>query len=265
MTSQATTTTSTTTRHGRNTRAGAAFRAHLRNEFRLLTREPAALIFGALLPLAAITVMVLIPATKRPNDAFGGVSVVESYTPVLVLFATSMLGLTITPGILGNYRERGVLKRLRTTPSSPMSLLAALFVIITVVGLLVAAIILGIAAAGGSWPRQPARFGLVVLLSTLCFVAMGTVIASVIPSAKAAPGVGNAVAVVMWAASGLWFPRAAFPDWLLTVADLTPGGAASGAMLDATIGAPTQWIDHVVLLVWTLVCILLASRLFRWE
>lgn len=254
-------------RHTASSRAAfvAPFRAHLRSESRLLAREPVALIFGALLPLAAIVVMVAVPAARRPHEALGGVSVVQAYTPVLILFATSMLGLTIVPGILGSYREVGVLKRLRTTPAPPAALLAALFTLVAAVGLVVAGLIAAIAWAGGARAEQPGWFALTVALSTACFVAMGSVLAAVIPNAKAAPGVGNAIAVLMWAASGLWVPRAAFPGWVLRLADLTPGGAAARAMLDATTGAPPSWPAYVVLLVWGVGSVVLATRLFRWE
>ena len=50
-----------------------------------------------------------------------------------------VLGLTIVPAILGGYRQLGVLRRLRTTPASPTGLLAALFVAVAAVGLVVTA------------------------------------------------------------------------------------------------------------------------------
>lgn len=247
-------------------RQSRVFRAHLVNEFRLLRREPAALIFGATLPLLAVVVMAAIPAARQPNPVMGGFSVVQTYTPVLVLFATSILGLTIMPGILGGYRQLGVLRRLRTTPTSPASLLAALFTLVTTVGLVGAALIVLIPALFGVAPPVAlAWFALAAVLSTLAFVAMGTVLAALVPSAGAAAGVGNAVAAVMWAASGLWFPRSGFPDWLLTASNLTPGGAAADAMLTATLGAPQQWLPYVVLLAWTVVCAVVAVRTFRWE
>ena len=241
-------------------------RAHLANEFRLLRREPAALIFGALLPLLGIIVMAAIPAARQPNEVMGGFSVVQTYTPVLVLFASSTLGLTVMPSILGGYRQMGVLRRLRTTPTSPASLLTALFTLVTAVGLVVAALIVAIPALFGvALPVGLGWFALAAALSTVTFVAMGALLGSLFPSPGAAAGIGNVVAAVMWAASGLWFPRSGFPDWLLTASNLTPGGAAADAMLTATLGAPQQWLPNVVLAAWTAVCGLVAVRTFRWE
>lgn len=245
---------------------GRVFRAHLVNEFRLLRREPAALIFGAILPLLAVIVMAAIPAARQPNPVMGGFSVVQTYVPVLVMFATSTLGLTVMPGILGGYRQLGVLRRLRTTPTSPASLLAALFTLIATIGVVEAGLIVVVPALFGvGFPAAPGWFALATVLATLAFVAMGTVLAALVPSAGAAAGIGNVVAVVMWAASGLWFPRSGFPDWLLSASNLTPGGAAADAMLTATLGAPQGWLPYVVLLSWTLACAVVAVRTFRWE
>ena len=243
-----------------------AYRAHLLNETRLHAREPAALIFGAILPVTAIIVMCVFPAAREPVASMGGVSVITAYTPVLILFSSSILGLTIIPGTLGTYRESGVLRRLRTTPTSPLSLLTALITIISGFALLVAGVIVGIPAiSGAGMPTHLGWFSLAAAVSTICFVAMGALIASVVSNAKAAPGIGNAIAVVMWAASGMWFPRAGFPDWLRTVADLTPGGATAQLMLDASTTGSVEWQPFMVLLVWTLVSTALATRLFRWE
>ncbi|HHU37693.1 MAG TPA: ABC transporter permease [Propionibacterium sp.] len=243
-----------------------AFTAHLRNETRLLLREPAALIFGALLPLAAIIVMTAIPAARNAVLDFGGRSVIELYQPTLVLFATSVLGLTIVPAILGGYRQLGVLRRLRTTPASPAGLLAALFVVVAAVGLIVTALLVLIPGlAGAGVPKDLGLFLLAGTLGLVAFLALGTVLAAVVRSPQAAAGIGNLVAAIMWFSAGLWLPRVFFPDWLVTLTDLTPGGAATQAMLDAAAGAPASWQPYVVLLAWTALGAGVAVRVFRWE
>ncbi len=246
--------------------AATATAAHVRNETRLLLREPAALIFGAVLPLAAIIVMAVIPAAREANPDFGGFSVVQVYQPTIVLFATSVLGLTVMPAILGGYRQQGILRRLRTTPAPAGALLAALFIVIAAVGLLVSALLVVVPAiAGAGLPANLGWFVLAAVLSLLAFLGLGTVLASVVPSPAAASGIGNVVAAIMWFASGLWLPRVAFPDWLVTLTDLTPGGAATQAMLNATLGVPPSGEPFVVLAVWTALAAALAVRTFRWE
>ena len=247
-------------------RFGRATRAHLANETRLLLREPAALIFGAVLPLAAIIVMTAIPAARQPLADFGGLSVVQNYAPTITLFATSVIGLTIMPGTLGGYREGGVLRRLRTTPASPATLLTALFLLMAAAGLVVAGLIVAIPAVGGAGlPTNLGWLALAAAGSLAAFLALGAVLAAVVPNPKAAAGVGNLIAALMWFAAGLWVPRFAFPDWLKAVTDLTPGGAAAQAMLEATHGLAVSWQPYAVLAAWTIVAAFIAVRTFRWE
>jgi ABC-2 type transport system permease protein len=247
-------------------RFAKAYAAHLRSESRLLSREGAALVFGAVLPLAAIVVMSAIPAAREPLAGFGGLSVVRTYQPTILLFATSVLGLTVMPAILGGYRQAGILRRLRTTPASPATLLAALFTVVAAVGLLVGALIVAIPAlAGAGLPKHLGWFALAGLLSLLAFLALGTVLAAVVGSPQVAAGLGNVVAALMWFSAGLWLPRRLFPDWLVTLTDLVPGGAAAQAMLDATVGVQPSWQPFVVLAAWTVAGALVAVRTFRWE
>lgn len=247
-------------------RSTSAFRAHLVNEFRLLLREPAVVIFGALAPIAAIIVMTLFPAAREPVAELGGLSVIDTYTPILILFAASMLGLTVIPSVLGGYRAMGVLRRLRTTPSSPGSLLAALFVLVTGIVVVVSALIMVVPTfVGAPLPRNLGMYGLTVLLSILAFVALGVVVAALIPNGKAAGGLGNLIAMINWFLGGLWYPRALFPDWLGAIADFSPGGASVSAMTEASIGADVSLAPILVLLGWAVGGAVIAAAIFRWE
>lgn len=259
--------TSTTTRAA-TPAAGftRATRAQFRNELRLLLRDPAAMLFGAVLPLVAVVVMSAIPGARQPLPQFGGHSVVQAYVPTLILFATSVLGLTVLPGILGGYRELGVLRRLRTTPASPVSLLLAVFALTAAVGVLVSALIVAVPTLFGvPLPPELGGFALGVLLSLCSFAAVGTVLAAVIPNSRVAAGLGNVVAAVMWFCAGLWYPRALFPDWLDLAAGLTPGGAGAEALTQATAGSGLGWQPVLVLLGWTVLAGLAARATFRWE
>lgn len=244
----------------------SAFRTQFVTEAKLLAREPAAILFGAVLPLVAITVMAAIPGAREPLANFGGLSVVQTYVPTITLFATSILGLTVLPSILGSYREMGVLRRLRATPVSPTNLLAAVGLLVLIVGLVVSVLVVVIPALfGAGLPAGLGWFSLAAVLSLLAFLALGAVLAAVIPNPKAAAGVGNAFAALMWFAAGMWLPRVLFPDWLRTLTDLTPGGAAAQAMTAAPTGTGVSWQPFVVLAVWTVAAFLIAQRTFRWE
>lgn len=121
--------TTTVSRPGASSTWGALFR----NETRLLARQPAVLIWTVILPVTAIIVMAAIPAARRPLDGFGGISVLQAYQPTLMIFASSMMALQMLPTLLGQYRELGYLRRLRTTPVSPWQLLGAMVILMLLV------------------------------------------------------------------------------------------------------------------------------------
>src|SRR3954462_1300773 len=86
----------------------------LNPETKRLLREPLLLFWGVLFPLVLLTVMGL--AGDTPDPDLGGLTLVQTYVPVLIAFTFTILGVSALPTALATYRERGVLKRLATTP-----------------------------------------------------------------------------------------------------------------------------------------------------
>lgn len=134
---------------------GSAATALLRNEARLLARQPAVPIWTVILPVTAMVVMAAIPAARRPLDGFGGVGVLQAYQPTLMVFASSMLALQMFPILLGQYRELGYLRRLRTTPASPWQLLGAMLVLMLSVTMAVGVIMVAVPLVGRGREDRP--------------------------------------------------------------------------------------------------------------
>src|SRR3954466_6009173 len=97
--------------------------ALLKTETKLLLREPLLLFWGVLFPLVLLTVMGL--AGDKPDPDLGGLTLVQTYVPVLIEITFTILGVSALPTALATYRERGVLKRLATAPVRPSRLLGA--------------------------------------------------------------------------------------------------------------------------------------------
>lgn len=240
--------------------------ALFRNELRLTLRSPATIIWTVLIPIAALIVMCCIPGARQPSMVFGGLSVVTAYQPTLIVFAMTTLALQTMPTVLGGYRESGFLRRLRTTPVHPGTLLAAVLALTLVIAILVAAFL----------ALFPLSFGLQdtghQLLATLAavpcavaFLGLGAMSSSVIGNPRVAGAAGTAFAAVMWFAAGMWLPRAQFPGWLAALADWTPGGAAVSLLVHAASGTAPGWQPPVCLLVWAVLGFAVAIRTFRWE
>lgn len=242
--------------------------ALFRNEVRMFARTPAAVVW-LVLPLLAAVIIAAIPAARRPSEVFGGLSVSQAYTPTLTLFTISMVGLVLLPQLLGDYRELGFLRRLRTTPASAADLLKACLTLMGALCLVAALVITVVPLLFGvPGAVSPLRYAVAVIASTAAFLALGTVLSAVIPNPKAASGVGTAVAATQWFAAGMWYPRALFPEWLTTLTNLMPGGAAAQLMGDAMTGAGSATelgTGVLVCLVWAVVGVVVALRTFRWE
>ena len=118
-------------------------------EARLLLREPLALFWGLAMPMVLLAVM------GWSASSIGGVPLVAVYEPIVIAFISVVFGVQGLPVQVAAYRERGVLRRLATTPAGPVRVIGAqLIVSLTVV----------LAATAGVRATQPnsAKYGFLV-------------------------------------------------------------------------------------------------------
>lgn len=237
-----------------------------RQEARLLGRDPGIVAWAVAVPLVANAVLTLIPGLRTAQTVLGGLSWAQVYLPTITVFTLSILGVQVLPTTLAQYRQDGILRRLRTTPVSPAALLAATCLVLSAVGVGVTALLMVTpVAAGVGLPGAVFAFALTALATLACMVAMGALIAAVARTARIATGVGVCVTPFLWFAAGMWVPLPVMPDWLARVCELLPTGAAAKAMQAAMFGhwpTLTQWLVPVA---WGLGCGVLAARWFRWE
>lgn len=248
-------------------RAGHPTRAVLRNETRLILRDPVGLLWGLVVPLIAFVVISRISALRHPEAGLGGASYLATYQPVIIVFSLTILAINGLPPILGSYRERGVLRRLQATPMPPARLLFVLLTIHLVGAAAVAAVILAVGTIGSglALPHQLAGWILAYLLTAVAMLGLGVLIAALSPSGKIANGVGGILTFPLLFTAGLWLPLAAMPHALATVSDYSPLGAGVRAMTAATGGHFPPLSALGTLLAYAVVFCALAVRFFRWE
>jgi len=171
--------------------------------------------------------------------------------------------------IMAIYREGGILKRLRATPLSPVTILGA-HVLVKLAFTLVSLVLLILAGRRvlpGALPVDLASFTAAMLLGTLSILSLGFVLASLVPTARFAQPLGAVVLYPMLALSGLFFPVALLPRALRVVAAVLPTTHAVSLMQgvwDGT-GWGAQWGSVGALVLTFAVCIALSARWFRWE
>ncbi len=238
----------------------------LKTEFRLYFRDIAAVIFGLLLAPMILVILGAIPSFREPNPDLGGQSVIGLYVPIMLIMALAMVAISTAPVQLAIYRERGILRRLSTTPARARDLLVAQVAVQASVLLMgsAAVLALGRLVFGVRLPQNPVAFAVAFLLCVASVFGIGLLLAT-LKGSKVVQGIGSAVFFPLMFFAGLWVPRQAMPKSLNNVGDFTPLGAGVQALQDASVGHWPQLLHIGVLLGWTAVTWILAIRLFRWN
>jgi ABC-2 type transport system permease protein len=238
-----------------------------RNELRLFFREPIVVFFSMLFPTLLVIILGSIPAFREHKPEIGGGTYVGIYVGVALALSLAMLGLQFVPAVLSLYRERGILRRLATTPVRPAALLgaqlAAAMLIAIVSGLLVT--LVGRFAFGVKLPGQIVGYLLAYVLSAAGVFAIGLLVAAVVPTGKAGNAVGTVLFFPLMFFAGLWTPREVMPKVIQRIGDFTPLGAGERALYETAGGHWPSLLPVVVLLAYLVLFGAAAAKLFRWQ
>ena len=244
----------------------AAFARLARTEAVLFARTPIAVTWSALLPVVAFVILGFVPGSRDGTPDLGGASYLSAYLPILMAFSVTMSAVNLLPPTLALYREKGILRRLSTTPVPAWWLLAAQAGIFAAVGLGVSALLFGIGIGFGvTVPRQVVGFGLTLLLLAAATVGLGLLVAAVARTGKAANAISFALFFPLMFLAGLWIPRPMMSGMLRSASDYSPLGAGVRGLQDSIVGHWPPAPSLLVLLAWAVVTGGLAIRFFRWQ
>lgn len=249
-----------------------ALRTLTANQARLFLREPANVFFGLAFPTVLLVgIGLALPGMRDPIEDAGpelaGIRPIDIYVPVVLALAIATIALTTFPPTFGVYREKGILRRLSTTPMPASRLLVAELAVNVVAMLLGVALALGAAVTvlDIAGPSQPLLVTGVFLLGALQMLALGCLIAALVPTAGAASVASMTLYFPMLFFAGVWTPGPVMPDGLATVATYVPLGAVAQALTEGWFGDGVPALQLVVMAGWTVVLVPLAARLFRWS
>ncbi|GAA2745772.1 MULTISPECIES: ABC transporter permease [Kitasatospora] len=241
--------------------------AVLKSEARLLRREPASIFWIAVFPTLLLVVLGLIPAFRDPSPALGGRRTIDLYVPVSVLLALIISGLQAMPQVISAYRERGILRRMATTPIRPAALLTAQIALHGAVALGSAALVVAVGriAFDVPLPGRPLGYLLALALAALAALALGSTIAALTRTTRICAAVSSVVFFPTMFTAGVWLPVQQMPALLQRVVEVAPFGAAAQALSRASAGDWPGWMHLGVLAAWAIVLLGAAARWFRWE
>ncbi len=237
-------------------------------EARLYLRDPMVLPFALALPLVLLLVFGLPESSSRPSEDFGGQVPLDTVLPSLALsLSFAMLGAYMLPAFLTEYRVRGVLRRLSTTPMSPKAMLVAHLAINLAVALVavVMTLLVGGIGLGMAMPENVPGLILVLALGAASLFSLGLLIAAMARDAPAAYVLGALLFFPSLFFAGIWLPKEQMPSTLSRIGDFTPLGAFRES-LEATWtgGAPDPAMLAAMAGI-ALVAGAVAARTFRWE
>jgi len=237
-------------------------------ETKLFLREPVGAFFTLVFPLMMLFLFGSIYG-NTPSEYFNGRGTVDISVPAytaMIIATTGLVGLTIT---MTTYRENGVLRRLRTTPISPLVVLVSqvivLFVMTTVgmVLLIIAGKLVYHLRFEGNVLNVVAGF----TLSSLSFFALGFILAGLMPTARTAQVVGMVLLYPMLFLCGAGFPRELLPASIIKISNFLPLTYVVTLLRGLWIGDP--WSKHItdvlVLAGMLVIGVLISLKTFRWE
>lgn len=236
-------------------------------ETKVFVREPMGVIMSLALPVIIYVFLGRTLGSDSPTAT--SVEAPPFNVAILAALVIAIGGVSSLVTVITIYREGGILKRLRATPLSPVTILSAhvlvklLFTLLSLGALVVA----GRQFFPGAMDVNLVSFAAALLLGTVSILSLGFVIASIVPTARFAQPISAAVLYPMIALSGLFFPIEALPSALRIVAYTLPTTHAVSLMQGVWDGSgwAAHWVNVVALILVFMACTGASTKVFRWE
>jgi len=197
-------------------------------------------------------------------------SYIDFLVPGLIAMAIAQSAVFGMSGSLVNWRERGLLVRLRLSPVRLTELVGArllcglvLAVIQVLVLLGVGAGLFGVALTGAVWVAVP-----IAALGALCFLMLGVLVGAFTRSEESVRAVANIVVLPMLFISGVFFPIEGAPKIVQIFNDLLPMKYLVHALRSVTVsggGFADIWRDLAAMCAFIVVLGVVSLRGFRWN
>ena len=238
-------------------------------EVKIFLREPLGAVGVVVFPVIGYIVVGRMSrgrlATVPPESA----DQVRVIMPVFFAILIALSAVVSLVTIIAVYREGGILKRLRATPLRPWTILSAhvlvklFFTAVTLVAMMAA----GRRYFPTAMPVPIGSLTVALLIMTLSVLAIGFVIASLVPTARFAQPIATVVFYPMVALSGLFFSIEVLPPALRVIARMLPLTYAVSLLRGVVMHDP--WLAHLAdiaaLLLFFVVFLAVSARVFRWE
>ncbi|MGO8947296.1 MAG: ABC transporter permease [Ktedonobacterales bacterium] len=184
---------------------------------------------------------------------------------LMLMWANLAVGITLVA-----WRKQGIMKRLAATPLRPATLISAQMVARLLLSVAQAAVLLAVAMlffkvqVYGNW----GALALVVVVGALAMMAIGFIVGSFARSEDVAQSIVFLISFPMMFLGGSYFSVAGAPSFLQPIINFLPLTHLNDALRQiinngASLAAVQS--DVLILLAWTVIGLVLATRAFRWS
>jgi ABC-2 type transport system permease protein len=167
-------------------------------------------------------------------------------------------------------RELWILKRLRATPLSAATYIAAMLASTLIVFVLqvIALFLIGRVLHGTPFPAAAGSLALAIVIGAVVFAALGVATASLIRSSEGSSAVVNFILLPMAFLSGAFGPTLHYPSFLRAIGDVLPLKYFIDIVDAVYLRGHSIWTKGpalAVLAAWGVTGLVVAALKFRWE
>ncbi|OGO29885.1 MAG: hypothetical protein A2Z29_05650 [Chloroflexi bacterium RBG_16_56_11] len=236
-------------------------------EIKLFVREPITMVFTFALPIIFLFVMGGVFGNTPDPSVYRGVGAIDYYVPAYFGLVICAIGVVALPVHLTGYRERGVLRRLRASSISIWALLGSQLLVSFIIAVLgsILVTVLAIAVYGVDLAQSPGLLALAFVIATLSFSAVGFLLGAVLPSTRAAQGIGLILFFVMLILGGAGPPPEVLTGAMQIIGDITPLRWVILVLQDPWLGFGWAGQASLIVVGILLAATALSARFFRWE
>lgn len=242
-------------------------------ETKLFLREPVTVLFTFALPLMVLYVLGGVFGNEVDSGGaddlivYGGYGPTNWYTPAYVGLAIAGVALIGVPAHIAEYRDRGILRRLRAS-SVPRPLFLSSQLIVAFLIATIGSVLLLVIAFLTTEVEAPISAGLFLAafgFGAICFSAFGILLGTVLPTARAAQSAGLLLWFLFMFVSGSGPPPEVLPESLATIGDYAPLTPVVKMLQEPWLSGEWAVGQSIAVLAIGVVSALAAYFLFKWE
>jgi len=236
-------------------------------EIKLFIREPITMVFTFALPLLFLFVMGGVFGNVPEEGVFRDVGPLNYYTPAYIGLTIASIGLVSLPVHLTAYRERGVLRRLRASSISIWIIFGSQLIVTLIISAIGGALIFiaALLTYDVSQPESPLLIPPAFIISVFCFSAIGVFLGAMLPTTRAAQGIGMILFFVMLILGGAGPPYEVMTKPMQYIGNATPLHHVITLIQDPWLGFGWNNIELGIVVAFIAGAMLLSVLLFRWE